>query len=402
MNKEEIVKLYFGFDNIKKEQEKVIDLVTSGIDTIALLPTGFGKSLTFVVSSMLLDGITLVITPLISLMQDQVTNLKKKGIKAEYINSLMDRELIDITYNKIRNGKVKILFIAGERLESKMFLSVINNIDISLIVFDEAHTLLWSEDFRKSLKNIKPFIASRNKRPKMLALTATATSDTVRKIKDIAGFINPEVIAIECDRKNIYYEVIKTNNKNKELIKYLSKHKKEKGIIYCLTIRNVEYVYNFLLSMGFDVTLYHGALDNIDKVKNQNDFVNGIKNIIVASNAFGMGIDIKDIRYVIDYDMPASIEDFSQQSGRASRDGEYAEGIIFFDKRDIETINYFIDNIENEDKKEEERIKRDRRYKLDKMISLTLSYKCMHQGILEYFGFKSSKCNNMCYVCRKK
>jgi ATP-dependent DNA helicase RecQ len=314
----------------------------------------------------------------------------------------MDRELIDITYNKIRNGKVKILFIAGERLESKMFLSVINNIDISLIVFDEAHTLLWSEDFRKSLKNIKPFIESRHKRPKMLALTATATSDTVRKIKDIAGFINPEVIAIECDRKNIYYEVIKTNNKNKELIKYLSKHKKEKGIIYCLTIRNVEYVYSFLLSMGFDVTLYHGALDNIDKVKNQNDFVNGIKNIIVASNAFGMGIDIKDIRYVIDYDMPASIEDFSQQSGRASRDGEYAEGIIFFDRRDIETINYFIDNIENEDKKEEERIKRDRRYKLDKMISLTLSYKCMHQGILEYFGFKSSKCNNMCYICRKK
>ncbi len=402
MDKLEIVNEYFGFNNIKKEQEEVIDQVLSGVDTIALLPTGYGKSLTFVVSAMMLEGITIVITPLISLMQDQVNNLKKKGIKAEYINSLMDEYMINDVYLKIKNGKIKILFIAGERLESRLFLNNIKNIKISLIVFDEAHTLLWSEDFRKSLSNAPKFIKTLGYRPKMLALTATATKETVERISLIAGLINPKVILIECDRKNIYYDVIKTNNKNKELIKYINKNKNVKGIIYCLTIRTVEEVYNTLKCIGFNVTLYHGGLDSDIKIKNQNDFSNGTKNIIVSTNAFGMGIDIPDIRYVIEYDMPQSIEDFSQQTGRASRDNKYAEAIILFDKKDIETINYFIDNITNDDKKEENRIKNDRYKKLDKMVSLCLSYKCIHQQILNYFGFESNKCNNMCYICNKK
>lgn len=402
MDKLEIVKEYFGFNNIKKEQEEVIDQVLSGVDTIGLLPTGYGKSLTFVVSAMMLEGITIVITPLISLMQDQVNNLKKKGIKAEYINSLMDEYMINDVYLKIKNGKIKILFIAGERLESRLFLNNIKNIKISLIVFDEAHTLLWSEDFRKNLSNAPKFIKTLGYRPKMLALTATATKETVERISLIAGLINPKVILIECDRKNIYYDVIKTNNKNKELIKYINKNKNVKGIIYCLTIRTVEEVYNTLKCIGFNVTLYHGGLDSDIKIKNQNDFSNGTKNIIVSTNAFGMGIDIPDIRYVIEYDMPQSIEDFSQQTGRASRDNKYAEAIILFDKKDIETINYFIDNITNDDKKEENRIKNDRYKKLDKMVSLCLSYKCIHQQILNYFGFESNKCNNMCYICNKK
>ncbi len=402
-NKNDILKSYFGFDSLKPEQAEIIDSVLSNKDTIGLLPTGFGKSICFSIPSLLMDGITIVITPLIALMADQVNNLKSKFIKAEYINSLQTEVEKEIIYNRIRNNKVKILFVAGERLLTKKFLEAIKDIEISMIVFDEAHTLLWSEDFRQALRRVPEFINSLKKRPVILALTATATSITVNKIKNLLNLSNPNLIIGDPDRKNIYYRVIKTTNKERELLSYLSRHK-DKGLIYTVTIKTAEYLYYQLLELGYKVGLYHGALEPEEKKRIQEAYTRGSINLMIATNAFGMGIDIPDIRFVIEYDLPSSIEDFVQQTGRGSRDGKYAEGILLFDIRDIGTNEYFIEHITNDNisNKELNQIKLDRYQKLDKMIELALSSKCIHQLTSLYFGHNHNGKCMMCSNCKKK
>ena len=401
-SKNEILKYYFGYDSLKEEQSEIIDSILANNDTIGLLPTGYGKSICFNIPALLFDGITIVITPLISLMQDQVRNLKDKFIKADYINSLQTDAEKNNVYKKLLNDKIKILFVAGERLLTKRFINVINKINVSLVVCDEAHTLLWSEDFRQSLKFIPDFIDKLNKRPPILALTATATKLTIAKITNILKLNSPRLIIGDCDRKNIFYRIIKTNNKERSLLCYLSKNK-NKGIIYTLTIRNAEYLHYELKELGYKVGLYHGELDPDEKIINQNKFTSGEYNLMVSTNAFGMGIDIPDIRFVVEYDLPQSIEDFMQQTGRASRDGKYAEGVLLFDIRDISTNEYFIDNIKNDSISAHELniIKLDRYQKLDRMIELGLSKKCIHQLISEYFGKKHPGKCQMCSNCKK-
>ncbi len=401
--KNEILKSYFGFDNLKPEQSQIIDSILSGNDTIGLLPTGFGKSICFTIPALINDGLTIVITPLIALMADQVKNLKNRFIKAEYINSLLEEYEKEIIYKKILDNRVKLLFIAGERLLNNKFLNIIKNINVSLLVFDEAHTLLWSEDFRQSLAKIPEFYKCFNKRPPILALTATATNITVNKIKKILALNEPKLIIGDPDRKNIYYRIIKTSNKERELLSYLSKNK-DKGLIYTLTIKNAEYLYYQLLELGYKVGLYHGNLDSNEKKKVQELYNNGTLNLMVATNAFGMGIDIPNIRYVIEYDLPQSIEDFIQQTGRGSRDNKYAEGVLLFDRRDIGMNEYFIEHIKNENisDKELNQIKLDRYQKLDKMIELALTSRCIHQVASLYFGHKHNGKCMMCSNCKKK
>ena len=401
--KNEILKSYFGFDNLKPEQSQIIDSILSGNDTIGLLPTGFGKSICFTIPALINDGLTIVITPLIALMADQVKNLKNRFIKAEYINSLLEEYEKEIIYKKILDNRVKLLFIAGERLLNNKFLNIIKNINVSLLVFDEAHTLLWSEDFRQSLAKIPEFYKCFNKRPPILALTATATNITVNKIKKILALNEPKLIIGDPDRKNIYYRIIKTSNKERELLSYLSKNK-DKGLIYTLTIKNAEYLYYQLLELGYKVGLYHGNLDSNEKKRVQELYTNGTLNLMVATNAFGMGIDIPNIRYVIEYDLPQSIEDFIQQTGRGSRDNKYAEGVLLFDRRDIGMNEYFIEHIKNENisDKELNQIKLDRYQKLDKMIELALTSRCIHQVASLYFGHKHNGKCMMCSNCKKK
>ena len=400
--KNDILKSYFGFSNLKPEQGLIIDSVLEGNDTIGLLPTGFGKSICFSIPSLLLDGITLVITPLIALMADQVNNLKKKFIKAEYINSLQTDIEKNIIYERIKNGKVKILFIAGERLLVPKFINIIKNLKISLIVFDEAHTLLWSEDFRLALARIPEFINSLIKRPPLLVLTATATTITVNKIKQLLNLNNPKIVIGNPDRLNIFYRIIKASNKETKLLSYLSKHK-EKGLIYALTIKTAEYLYYELKELGYNVGLYHGGLDSEEKKLVQEKYTKGEINLMVATNAFGMGIDIPDIRFVIEYDMPSSIEDFVQQTGRGSRDGKLAEGVLLFDTKDIGTNEYFIDHIKNDNLSQHElsQVKLDRYKKLDKMIELCLTRKCIHQMISLYFNHPHGGKCMMCSNCKK-
>ena len=401
--KNEILKSYFGFDNLKPEQSQIIDSILSGNDTIGLLPTGFGKSICFTIPALINDGLTIVITPLIALMADQVKNLKNRFIKAEYINSLLEEYEKEIIYKNILDNRVKLLFIAGERLLNNKFLNIIKNINVSLLVFDEAHTLLWSEDFRQSLAKIPEFYKCFNKRPPILALTATATNITVNKIKKILALNEPKLIIGDPDRKNIYYRIIKTSNKERELLSYLSKNK-DKGLIYTLTIKNAEYLYYQLLELGYKVGLYHGNLDSNEKKRVQELYTNGTLNLMVATNAFGMGIDIPNIRYVIEYDLPQSIEDFIQQTGRGSRDNKYAEGVLLFDRRDIGMNEYFIEHIKNENisDKELNQIKLDRYQKLDKMIELALTSRCIHQVASLYFGHKHNGKCMMCSNCKKK
>lgn len=394
-----VLKKYFGYDKLKKEQEKVVLSVLSGNDTIGLLPTGYGKSITFQLPALMFKGITIVISPLIALMQDQVINLKKKNIKSEYVNSLQSIEEQNNVYRRLINGDVKILYVSAERLLTYKFREVIKKVDVDLFVCDEAHTLLWSEDFRESLGRIDEFINMLPKRPKMLALTATATDSTVNKICNILKLNNPNIITINCDRENIFYKVINTHDKDRDLYFFIRNKIKIHIVIYCLTVKNVIHVYEFLKSKGMNVERYYGSLDGDIKKEILEKYKNNIIDIVVCTNAFGMGVDVPDIRYVLLYDMPQSIEDFLQQTGRASRDGKYGEGILFFNKNDIKTIEYFIENIE--DKKDLKVIKNDRYKKLDSMVKFALTSKCLHNEILAYFGIKGSKKCKMCSNCVK-
>jgi ATP-dependent DNA helicase RecQ len=401
MDKNETLKYYFGYDKLKIEQEEIIDSVLEGKDTIGVLPTGFGKSITFQLPALMFAGITIVVTPLIALMQDQVLELKEKNIYAEYINSLQTKEEQNEIYERLLKYKIKILYVSAERLLNEEFINLIKRIKIDFFVCDEAHTLLWSEDFRKALGLIPLFIKKLSYRPKMLALTATATPKTINKIIRLLELNNPNIIKNDCDRNNIYYRIIKTNNKDEELIKYL-KDKNEHILIYCLTIKNVIHVYN-LLKDKFKVLVYHGALDSNMKKYALEAYRNNKCKIIVCTNSFGMGINIKDIRYVIEYDIPASIEDLVQQLGRASRDGKYAEGVVLFNINDIKTIEYFINSIDDEEKSYSEivDIKREKIDKLDKVINLCLSKKCIRKNIANYFGFKTNFKCMMCSNCKK-
>ncbi len=395
---------YFNFNKLKPEQEQIINSILNNKDTIGLLPTGFGKSITFQLPSVILDGITLVISPLIALMADQVNSLKKRGIRAEFINSLLTKEEISKVYRMIRYKTIDILYVSAERLENDYFLNVILKSNITLVVVDEAHTILWSDDFRIAIGHIGEFVKKLNKRPAILALTATATDTTIKKIINSIGLNDPLIVSALFDRPNIFYDIKRCEKKLNGLISYISNHKNELGIIYCLTIKNCKYVYNYLKEMGFNVGYFYGTLDNDEKYYMLNSFSNHEIKIMVCTNAFGMGIDIPDIRYVIEYDLPSSIEDFLQQTGRASRDGKYREALLLFNVNDIKTYNYFIENMDSLDrtKEEIEIIKKSKYKKLDKMIEFATTRKCLHRYVVEYFGQKydNKKCM-MCINCKK-
>lgn len=394
MDKYYYLKEYFGYDQFRKPQDEIIDSVLEGVDTIALMPTGFGKSITFQIPALMFDGLTIVITPLIALMEDQKRNLLKKNIPVEIINSNQTLEEQLNIYLKIIAKKVKILYVSAERLESNIFREKIIKVDIRLIVLDEAHTILWGESFRKAFMNINKFIDLLVIKPRLLALTATATSTTIDKIKYYMQMTDPKIIITPIDRSNIFLKVIRSN-KDKYLIDYLKNNPNQKGIIYCLTRKRTEDLSLKLKTLGYSNTYYHGGLTYDVKSNNQKLFTEGKEKLIICTNAFGMGIDIPDISFVINYDLPQSIEDLAQQIGRAARDGRAAEGIVLFDFQDIKQINHFIDSNENLD------IRRVQRQKMKNVIDYCLSGKCRHQFISSYFNQAIPKCLTNCDNCKK-
>lgn len=393
-----LLKQYYGYDHFRAPQEEIIQTILRGQDCIALLPTGFGKSVTFQIPALLLEGVTIVLSPLIALMEDQVLHLKEKGISAAVLHSNLTMEAQGELYQRLEKGKIKILYVSAERLQNEYFLKKIRRINVSFIAVDEAHTILWAEGFRKAFGQIKDFIHELPKRPKILALTATATAHTIEKIQTYLTLKEPAIIQTLMDRKNISYKVVHPKHKDKYLCGYLQKHFNQVGIVYCLTRKNVEGLSKRLNAKGISNVIYHGGLNVEAKMHNQASFMNHSVSLMICTNAFGMGIDIPDIRFVVNYDLPASIEDLVQQMGRAARDGGEAEAVVIFSYKDIETIEYFIHNIEVENRK---MVQRDQRKKLNEVIKYCHTTKCRHQFICSYFGQKIKKCGTHCDNCKK-
>jgi ATP-dependent DNA helicase RecQ len=338
----DILKKYWGFDFFREKQEEIIESVIKGKDTLALLPTGGGKSLCFQVPAMQMEGVCLVISPLIALMQDQVDNLKKKGINAVAINSNMSKRQIDVALDNAIYGDTKFIYTSPERLKSHLFLARLEKMNINLIAVDEAHCISqWGYDFRPAyiniveLKKIKPNVP-------FLALTATATPDVVIDIQEKLEFKNPHVFQKSFERDNVSYITLETNNKLNRILEF-SKKLKGSGIIYCATRRATKDLCKLLLENGISANYYHGGLDQKQRKTRQADWITNKTKIIVATNAFGMGIDKPDVRFVLHYDIPQSIEAYFQEAGRGGRDLKKARAILFFEPKNLNELKTKVD-----------------------------------------------------------
>lgn len=403
MNKNEILKKYFGYDCFREGQETVINSILSGRDVLGIMPTGAGKSICYQVPALMMGGITLVVSPLISLMKDQVSSLNQAGISAAYLNSSLTTGQYYKALQYAREGRYPIIYVAPERLLTDSFLDFALHAEISMVAVDEAHCVSqWGQDFRPSYLKITEFIERLPRRPVVSAFTATATKEVRDDILDILMLQDPYVLTTGFDRKNLFFSVRTPKNKYEAVREYVQEHKEESGIIYCLTRKLVEEVCERLTKDGFLVTRYHAGLSDNERRNNQDDFIYDRCRIMVATNAFGMGIDKSDVRYVIHYNMPKNMESYYQEAGRAGRDGEEARCILLYGSQDVATNQMFIDN--NPDNQELDPITRELvqerdRERLKQMTFYCFTHECLREYILRYFGeYGPNYCGN-CSNC---
>ncbi len=400
MNKTEILKNYFGYDSFREGQEDIIDGLLAGRDVVAIMPTGAGKSLCYQVPALMLPGITLVISPLISLMQDQVKSLNEAGIHAAYINSSLTEVQITKALALAVKGTYKIIYVAPERLESAGFMRFVSQVEISMVTVDEAHCISqWGQDFRPSYLKIVEFIEGLSVKPVVGAFTATATEEVRNDIECVLKLRSPKIVITGFDRENLYYSVEHIAGKRKDafVADYIEKHSKESGIIYCATRKNVDSLYETLLSQGVPVAKYHAGMSNEERKKSQDDFIYDRSPVIVATNAFGMGIDKSNVRFVIHYNMPQSMENYYQEAGRAGRDGESAKCILLFSAQDIMIGKFLLEKKEFEgtDDEDIEFLKQRDLYRLRIMEEYCKGTSCLRNYILKYFGEKvGAPCDN--------
>lgn len=382
---------YFGYDSFRKGQEEIITEIISKHPVLAVLPTGAGKSLCFQLPSLLMEGITLVISPLISLMKDQAEALRQRGISAAYLDSTLNsNEYGKILYDTL-NGRIKFLYVAPERLANQQFIAFAKRANITLVAVDEAHCVSqWGHSFRKDYYNIPSFIALLPKRPLVAAFTATATEEVRLDILHRLQIVGAKVIVSGFDRPNLHFRVQRSGDKERALLDFLAKHTGEYGIIYCATRNKVELVTQILVKQGYLALRYHAGLTPEERQSNQEYFVRGQVQFIVATNAFGMGIDKADVRFVVHYNMPKDIESYYQEAGRAGRDGKQAECLLLYDKGDIAINTYLIGH------DQPDLAWKDRELKLlDKMVTYCNTSACLRKYILEYFGEQQpSRCDN--------
>lgn len=396
------LKVLFGYDAFRPGQESVIDSILSGKDVCAIMPTGAGKSVCYQIPAMLLPGITLVISPLISLMQDQVKALNEAGIAAAFINSSLSERAFHETVRKTRNGDYKILYVAPERLVTEGFMELAKTIEISMVTVDEAHCISqWGQDFRPSYMNISQFVDMLEKRPIVSAFTATATENVREDIICTLGLQDPFVLVNGFDRENLFFQVEKPKSKEQYILDYVASHESESGIIYCATRKNVDNLYNLLESKGFSVAKYHAGMSAEERKRMQDDFVFDFTSIVIATNAFGMGIDKSNVRYVIHYNMPQSMENYYQEAGRAGRDGLEAKCILLFSAQDIVINRLLLEHKEMTDLSPEElaTVKERDMQRLQSMERYCYTTECLRNYILKYFGEKPEKPCGDCGNC---
>ncbi|WP_302632200.1 DNA helicase RecQ [uncultured Clostridium sp.] len=387
----EVLNKYYGYTSFKEGQYEIISNILKGRDSFCILPTGGGKSICYQIPAMIFKGITIVVSPLISLMKDQVDSLNENGIVAEYINSTQSLNDINDIIKKCYEGKVKLLYIAPERLENDFFKRKLKNLNISQIAIDEAHCVsMWGHDFRKSYREIAQFINEFDKRPVITAFTATATEVVRKDVLELLGLSNPYIYIGGFDRENLNIHLYIEEDKL-EFVKDIIREEDSSGIIYCVTRKEVEGLYNYLKDLGYIVGKYHGGLKDEEKEYYQEEFLKENINLMIATNAFGMGIDKSNVRYVIHFTMPKNIESYYQEIGRAGRDGENANCYLLYNRSDVRTLEYLIYTTSSLNRKEIE-IR-----KLQEMINLCESKGCLRHFILNYFGEKNAR--NYCNSC---
>ena len=397
-----VLKDYFGHDSFRDGQEQIVDALLDGRDALCIMPTGAGKSMCYQIPALLFDGVTIVVSPLISLMKDQVGSLVQSGVPAAYINSSLSYPQFLRVLSNVEHGKYKIIYVAPERLLTDGFLDTCKKVKISMVAVDEAHCVSqWGQDFRPSYLKIVSFIKSLENRPIVGAFTATATNDVKEDIKKILRLENPFEITTGFDRPNLFFGVIKSSSKDEKLIDLIRERGDRSGIVYCATRKNVESVCELLCDNGFSATRYHAGLDEYERRKNQEDFVFDRKNIMVATNAFGMGIDKSNVTYVIHYNMPKNIESYYQEAGRAGRDGGEADCILLYSPKDVRLNRFMIENSEGNDEltiEENEQIRERDFERLKHMTFYSTTNDCLRGFILRYFGGDKKaycgKCSN--------
>ena len=405
-NQRSILKKVFGYDSFRPGQEQIVAQLLAGRDVLAVMPTGAGKSICYQVPALLLPGITIVVSPLVSLMKDQVGALVQAGVAAAFLNNSLTDNQKALMLRRAREGWYKIIYVAPERLEMPGFLRFAQEQTISMVTVDEAHCISqWGQDFRPSYLRIKAFVDSLPSRPVVGAFTATATARVREDIRTCLALQSPYEVTTGFDRPNLYFETRRAlpSQKPRELLDLVLKERNNAGIVYCSTTKQVDETARLLQSRGIRAAAYHAKLDPEVRRKNQDDFLYDRIQIMVATNAFGMGIDKSNVRFVIHYNMPKDLESYYQEAGRAGRDGEPARCTLLYSGADVRTIRFFIDKEKEADNGLPADVKAEAARKAEERLKYMTFYsttpKCLRGFMLQYFGEAApQKCGN-CSCC---